>query len=276
MKLKVFITAFLFVFVSSNLFADERVKGNGQLERLVLEIDDFSALRVNAVIDLVYEQTDGPSTLEVIIDENLHPFVKAEVKNRTLHLGFTGAKVDHFTKFIVKASSKWLSEVRLDDNAGFHINGPLTGDEFKIRVGASALVELKNPVEVGKLIIDASNSANVIIEDAVANEIDASAGVKATIYLKGGTAKVGKYSSVSGGEVFALGYDVPVLSASVTGNGIIEAYCSNALKARVVGKGTIRYKGAVTVESSKIGGTIEEVKEEANKKGVIPSSEFSR
>ncbi len=259
MKAKLFITTLLILLIVPFVSADERVKGNGKLEKLVVEIDEFNAIRVDAIIDLVYEQSEGAPTLEVTLDENLHPFVKAEIKNRTLHLGFTGAKVDHFTKFVVKASSTWLSEVRLDENAGFHIEGPLKGDAFKIRAGASALVELKNPIEVGKLTIDASNSSNIIVENAQIDEIDASAGVKATIYLKGGQAKLGKYSSVSGGEIFGLGFDVPVLSCSITGNGTIEAFCSNALKARVVGKGTIRYKGAKTVDSSKIGGTIEEI-----------------
>lgn len=284
MKAKVFIVIFLIVSVLPYASADERMKGNGKLEKVVLEIEDFNVIRVDAIIDLVYEQSEEKPTLEVTIDENLHPYVKAEIKNRTLHLGFMGAKVDSFTKFIVKVNSQWLREVRLDDNAGFQISSPLKGDEFKVKAGASALVNLKNPIEVGKLIIDATSSSNVIIENAKVHEIESSAGMKASVYLKGGSAKIGAYSSVTGGEIFGLGFEVPVLSCNITGNGLIEAYCSNALKINILGKGKVRYKGARTVETSKMLGTVEKIeeteeeapKEEKRTDGVVPASEFIR
>ena len=48
----------------------------------------------------------------------------------------------------------------------------------------------------------------------------------------------------------------------VTGNGLAEVHATDNLKANVVGKGNIRYKGPTAVQQRIIGkGTVEEVKE---------------
>ena len=80
-------------------------------------------------------------------------------------VGFKGAKVDHFTKFIVKTNSKWLKEVKASGNANFIANSPLKGDELKINANSNCLVQLKQEVEVGKLDLNVSGSANMVVNE---------------------------------------------------------------------------------------------------------------
>ena len=66
----------------------------------------------------------------------------------------------------------------------------------------------------------------------------------------------------SSGDIHAFGLAVPQLSCKVTGNGLAEVHATDNLKANVVGKGNIRYKGPTAVQQRIIGkGTVEEVKE---------------
>lgn len=79
---------------------------------------------------------------------------------------------------------------------------------------------------------------------------------------KKGNAKEGDYSIVSSGDIHAFGIAVPQLSCKVTGNGLAEVHATDNLKANVIGKGNIRYKGPTAVQQRIIGkGTVEEVKE---------------
>ena len=128
------------------------MKGNGKLSTKKITIDDFNAIKLRTGwIDFNYEQSNLLRIFEITVDENLHPYVNIDIQDRVLTVGFKGAKVDHFTKFIVKTNSKWLKEVKASGNANFIANSPLKGDELKINANSNCLVQLKQKVEVGKL-----------------------------------------------------------------------------------------------------------------------------
>ena len=94
-------------------WAADHVKGDGKLTSKKISVADYNEIKVDGVIDFNYEQSDDPSTVEVTVDQNLHPYVNIEVKDRVLTIAFKGAKVDHFTKFIVKTNSKWLAAAKV-------------------------------------------------------------------------------------------------------------------------------------------------------------------
>ena len=129
-------------------WASDRVKGDGKLTTKKIEIEDFNEIRVDGVIDFNYEQSNDKPTIEVTLDSNLHPYVNIEVKDRVLKVNFKGAKVDHFTKFIVKTNSKWLAAAKVTGNANLMVNSILNGDQTEITANANSLVQLKKPVKV--------------------------------------------------------------------------------------------------------------------------------
>lgn len=98
--------------------------------------------------------------------------------------------------------------------------------------------------------------ANNIEVDKLECDIDGSG----SITLKKGTAKEGDFGIVSSGDLHALGIEIPRIECSVTGNGLAELRPTKNLKANIIGKGKIRYKGPTAVERRVIGkGTIEEI-----------------
>ncbi len=53
-----------------------------------ISVADYNEIKVDGVIDFNYEQSDDPSTVEVTVDQNLHPYVNIEVKDRVLNHRF--------------------------------------------------------------------------------------------------------------------------------------------------------------------------------------------
>ena len=242
MKTKAILLMVFFLGWVTTGWAADHVKGDGKLTSKKISVADYNEIKVDGVIDFNYEQSDDPSTVEVTVDQNLHPYVNIEVKDRVLTIAFKGAKVDHFTKFIV--------------------NSPLTGDETVIKANANSLVQLKETVTVGKLDLNVSGSANMVVNHLEADKIECDIDGSGSITIKKGNAKEGDYSIVSSGDIHAFGLAVPQLSCKVTGNGLAEVHATDNLKANVIGKGNIRYKGPTAVQQRIIGkGTVEEVKE---------------
>lgn len=136
------LVAFLLGMLFSAQAADH-VKGNGQLTTKKITIGDYNAIKIDGVIDFSYEQSEAEPYLEVTVDENLHPYVNIDIKDRELTVNFKGAKVDHYTKFIVKTNSKWLKAVKAAGNANFMVNSTLTGDELKINACLNYLKHLQ-------------------------------------------------------------------------------------------------------------------------------------
>lgn len=164
--------------------AADHVKGNGTLTTKKIKIDEFNTIKIDGVIDFNYEQSDAEPYIEVTVDENLHEFVNINIKDRELSIGFKGAKVDHYTKFIVKTSSKWLKEVKASGNANFMVNSTITGDEVKVKANSNCLVQLKEAVKVGKLELNVSGSANMVVNELQADKLECSINGSGTINLK--------------------------------------------------------------------------------------------
>ena len=119
----------------------------------------------------------------------------------------------------------------------------------------------KKLIKVGNLESNVSGSANMVVDDLQVEQLEVQHQRLRHYQPEKGNAKEGEYSITSSGEIMAFGVDVPELSCKMTGNGTMEVHPTNNLKANVVGKGKIRYKGPTAVQQKVIGkGSVEEVK----------------
>lgn len=262
MKSKGLFIAVLLLGVVCVARAAEKVKGSGTLETKEISITDYNSFRVDGTYEIHYEQSDEEPFLEITVDDNLQQYVVAEVKDRVLAVGFSKAvKVEQFTKFHIKTNSKWLKEARIAGNANFIVGSPLTGDELNIKGTDNSLIQLKAPAVLGKLDLDVAGSANMVVDDLHVDRLECTMNGSGSITLKSGKAKEGSYKIASSGDIQAFGVVVENLSCNVAGSGLAEIHASENLKTVLVGKGTIRYKGAAPNQQTKLGkGIIEEAK----------------
>ena len=139
-------------------------------------------------------------------------------------------------------------------------NSPLKGDELKINANSNCLVQLKQKVEVGKLDLNVSGSANMVVNELKTDKLECSINGSGTINLKLETPK--KQTTPLRPTVKSwLRVAVPEVNCKITGKGSAQIHPTDNLKATIVGKGNIRYKGPTAVQQKVIGkGTVEEVK----------------
>ena len=261
MKTKGLFTIVLLLGFLFSAQAANHVKGNGKLSTKKIAIGDYNTIKIDGVIDFNYVQSDEKPFIEITVDENLHNYVNIDIKNRELTVNFKGAKVDHFTKFIVTTNSKWLKEVKVAGNANFMINSKLFGDELKINANSNCLVQLKKKIEIGKLDLNISGSANMIVNELQADKLECSINGAGTINLKSGKATQANYNITTDGEIMAFGVTALNINCKIAGKGIAQIHPTENLKANIVGKGEIQYKGSATVQQHILGkGTIKQIK----------------
>ncbi|MDY3068337.1 MAG: head GIN domain-containing protein [Parabacteroides sp.] len=254
--------AFLFGLLNAGQAADY-VKGNGKPTTVTLNIDDFNKVNIDGVMDFSYVQSEESAKLEITLDDNLHQYLDVETTDRELKIRFNKkVKVNQLTKFVVKANSKWLKEVKAAGNANFMTKSNITGDELKVKGADNSLIQFMKPVEVGVFDLNVANSANIVVEDMKVDRLDCDMDGSGSMRLKNGTANKGEFTVLSSGDIHAFGVAIKTIDCKVAGSGTVEINPKEMLKANLVGKGNIRYKGPVTVEQRIIGkGTIQEVKE---------------
>ena len=263
MKIKGFLLmAFLFGFLSVGQAADD-VKGNGKPTTVTMSIDDFNRIDIDGIMDFSYVQTAGDaSKLEVTLDDNLHQYLDVQTTDRKLSIRFNKkVKVTQLTKFVVKANSKWLKDVRVSGNANFMTQTALKGDELKVKGLDNSLIQFLKPVETGVLTLNVNNSANIVAENIKIDRLECNMEGSGSIRLKEGTANQANYNIVSSGDIHAFGVQANSVNCKVPGSGTMEVYPLNSMKANLVGKGNIRYKGNLKdIEQRIIGkGKIEKV-----------------
>ena len=100
MKTKAILLMVFFLGWVTTGWAADHVKGDGKLTSKKISVADYNEIKVDGVIDFNYEQSDDPSTVEVTVDQNLHPYVNIEVKDRVLTIAFKWSEGRSFTKFI--------------------------------------------------------------------------------------------------------------------------------------------------------------------------------
>ena len=266
MKTKsVWLWAFLFSFVLSIQAADN-VNGNGKLTTKSIKVDDFNEIRIDGIMDFNYAQSEADANdLAITVDENLHQYIKIDIHDRVLTVGFDKkVNVVKLTKFIVKTNSKWLKKVRVAGNANFMVQTPLSGDELEVKANENCLVQFLKPVEVGVLKLDVAGSANMVVETMKVDKLDCNMNGSGSIRLKAGSANQGDYTTNGSGDIHAFGVAIPDVKCKMAGSGLSEVQSTGNLNASLVGKGTIRYKAheGINVQQRILGkGTIEEVKE---------------
>ncbi len=254
--------AFLLVFFLNSQAADN-VSGNGKVTTKSILIDDFNEIKIDELMDFCYEQSDDDSNLEITLDENLHQYIKIDIQDRVLSVGFDKkVNINKLTQFAVKANSKWLKKVKVSGNANFMVNDSLKGDELEVKANDNSLVQFKQKLHVGSLNLEVSGSANMVVDDLTADKLNCIMNGSGSIRLKAGKANAGNFSTASSGDIHALGVAIPDVKCKMMGNGLTEIHPTGSLNATLMGKGTIRYKGPADVKQRILGkGTIEEIKE---------------
>lgn len=225
----VFAIAILFFYTSCK---EERIHGKGEVTTEQYELSGFDKIVLETSIDANITVGEGEAySVSVKAHENIHEYVKAEVKGNELRVykkigAFFNDDID------VAITLPVLTKLEIDGAAEADIDGVVSGDDFLLDVQGAADVSLK------ELNV---NNLNVALSGA--SELD----------IKGGTVNRATYKVTGAGEIYADGLKATYTKARVSGASEMSLYVTDTLEADITGAGEIDYKGHPHIASKVTG-----------------------
>lgn len=207
------------------------IRGNGVKLAEKREVGEFHGVAIAGSGRAIIARADRES-LEVEADENLLPYIEAEVRGGDLHIGMRGNL--SFTEGPV-------FRIGVRDLDRLHLSGSLRAEVDRL--------------EAERFQVGVSGSGNVRVGYLEAGEVDLSVSGSGRIEL--GDGKVGELDMrISGsGDLQAEQVEVDRAEVSISGSGGARLWVKEVLKAHVSGSGDIRYRGSPSEVSSSVSGS---------------------
>ena len=265
--------------LTSCVVMQEGVVPSDNYETKQVEVGSFDGISAFASIDVTYTQKQGTPHVEIYAPDNLMEYVKVNVKNGVLQVGFQSEegkginiKGNHKTEvrvtapavhafrasssgdIIMKNGLRTTGKVVVQSASSGDIEGgDVVCDGLLIQASSSGDISL-GKIECHALETDASSSGDVEIEHLVANEMLARASSAGDITINGGSCVDVRLEAASSGDVEAKELKADHVTALASSAGDISCYPVESLKAKASSGGNVGYRGnPKSIDSSKKG-----------------------
>jgi len=177
------------------------VAGSGKIVTEPRTVSDFSSVALSGSGQVIVEQT-GTESLTVTTDDNLLPYIKTEVRNGTLELGFKDpmTNVDPTKDIVFKLTVKKLEGLEISGSGKADVKG-LDQDHLQVRISGSGDVRGQGIANDLELRISGSGSyqgeelkskqATVGVSGSGSATVSASDALNANVSGSGSVAYVG-------------------------------------------------------------------------------------
>lgn len=210
---------------------NKRVKGNGNVVTVNRTVGNYDAIGVGGSFDvLLIKGKEGAITIEG--EENIIPFIETEVSGNTLKIKYeSNTNINTTKRMLVTVTYKDIEKVSLGGSGNISSEGIMKSEDLEISLGGSGNINLH---------IDA-------------DEVKSSIGGSGNIKLAGNTNEL-TCSIAGSGSIKAYDLTTDTLQANIAGSGSIQATVKSKIKAKVVGSGSIYYKGNPThIDTKSVG-----------------------
>lgn len=223
----------LFVFISALIitscqtgvssihnFSSKGITGSGNITSKEFNLDDYSKISVENIVNIVYEQKEGVSPyIRIETDDNLMEYFSAEVQGGILTLRSTENVNTKHCKIYTNSTS--LSE---------------------ISVTGVANIDLKGKISSNDLVFQLAGVGNVNASDLEYNNITVNFAGVGNVTL-GGSSQKAIFNIAGKGNIHAYDLNAENTTCNVSGVGNAEVFAAQRLKASINGIGRIKYKG---------------------------------
>lgn len=198
----------------------EKIKGNGNVVTEKRSTSSYDAVAVGGSFDVVLvEGKEG--NLKLSGEENLLQYIETEVNNGTLKIRVKRNTNLRITKkLVVTVPITEIDDVSLGGSGNISNQGTLKSRDFRVSLGGSGTIDLN---------IDVS-------------EVSTNIGGSGNIKLRGNSNEM-SCNIAGSGTIKAYELKVNSLDAVIAGSGDIRSFVKSRIKAKVVGSGSIYYKG---------------------------------
>jgi hypothetical protein len=199
---------------------NEKVVGNGDITTKKVSTADYEIINGVGIMDIHLEK-GAEGNITITADDNLHEYLKIEVKGKELLL-------------------KTKSNINISTKKGIHITVPF--EEIKnVTLTGSGDIDSKDVITANEFTASVMGSGDIVL-DIEAQKVKADIMGSGDITLSGSTTDL--ELDISGSGNFK-GYDLKTQSSnvSINGSGDAKVHATESLKARIFGSGDINYKG---------------------------------
>ncbi len=209
----------------------QRIRGSGNAAQEKREVSGFSAVNFGGSGELSIQQGNQES-LTVEADDNILPYIRSDVENGRLILGFKrGVSVSTRSPIRFTLMVKELNGLELS-GSGKTRTGPLTSQDFKVHLSGSGEIRIA-ALDAETLVADISGSGNMEIPGKVGRQ---------QVHISGS------------GRYYAPELDSQSADVSVSGSGDCTLRVEQSLTAHISGSGSVEYYGNPSV-TKKVSGS---------------------
>ncbi|OBY67189.1 hypothetical protein LPB301_03385 [Polaribacter reichenbachii] len=200
--------------------SNKKIKGNGNVVTVNRTTSDYDEISVGGSFDVILVEGEE-GNIKIEGEENIIPYVETEVSGNTLKIKYEkNININTTKRLTVTVTYSDIDKVSLGGSGNISNQGTIKASDLKTSLGGSGNITLK---------IDA-------------DEVSANIGGSGNIKLEG-TSNELTCSIAGSGSIKAYELSTDTLNATIAGSGSIRTTVKTKIKAKVVGSGSIYYKG---------------------------------
>ncbi|WP_397446178.1 head GIN domain-containing protein [Polaribacter sp. R77954] len=209
----------------------KKIKGNGNVVTTNRTTSEYDAIGVGGSFDVVLIK-GKEGNIKIEGEENIIPYVETEVQGNTLKIKYKkNTNIRTTKRLTVTVTYKDIDAISLGGSGNISCQGTLKTDELKTSLGGSGNISLA--VDANEVIANIGGSGNIKLA-GISNDFTC--------------------SIAGSGSIKAYELKTDNLSATIAGSGSIRTTVNQKIKAKVVGSGSIYYKGNPTnIDSKSVG-----------------------
>jgi hypothetical protein len=242
------------------------VEGSGTVISENRDVQDFDRIQLTGAGDVII--TQGQVELVTVeADDNLLPYIEAEVRAGKLMLGFTDEVADknirpsRVIKFYVNLKDITALEIT---GAGDIYSESLNTERLKVEIGGAGDITF-DQLSAEQFDIEVNGSSDIRVEQLSAQDVDVNINGSADINLSGDTYE--QNISIDGScNYFAADLHSQQGNVAIHGIGDVTVWAVDILDVHIPGTGTVSYYGDPIISFSDPGhGELEHLGEKINK-----------
>ncbi len=198
----------------------KKIKGNGNVVTVNRTTSNYNGVSVGGSFDVILVKgKEGKIIIEG--EENIIPYLETEVIGSTLKI-------------------KYKKNTSIRTTKRLTVTVPITSIE-SVALGGSGKIIGKVTIKANNFSASLGGSGSITLK-IEANHVKASIGSSGSINLEG-KSKEFSCSIAGSGGIRAYGFKTDELNARLVGSGSIKTTVKSKIKAKIVGSGSIYYKG---------------------------------
>lgn len=199
---------------------NKKIKGNGNVVTVTRTTSNYDGIGVGGSFDVILVK-GKEGNIKIEGEENIIPYIETEVRSGTLKIKYQkNVNIRTTRKLTVTVTYEDINSISLGGSGNISSEGTLKTDDLKASLGGSGNITL---------------AVN-------ADEVTANIGGSGNIRLAGNSSDL-TCSIAGSGSIKAYELETDNLNATIAGSGSIRTTVNKKIKAKVVGSGSIYYKG---------------------------------